>query len=242
MKIENDEFISDEYYVAFIDILGFKNFICKSGHSSDKIFKYLSDVMQPAYKEMKLDVQGVLGNVSYTILSDSIVIYIPTSIPYSFFIIACQCFGFQKQMLYSEYHLMVRGSIAKGELTIGKKNKIIFGKGLIDAYLLEHDIANYPRIIMTEKMFNDGLSSIEIYTLVEFLKTYVIIDPVDKLRYISFGSLQDEKNSKDKIREACDIIKAKLDSETDKSIRDKLLYMQSHFVNRADIQKIINKH
>lgn len=52
----------------------------------------------------------------------------------------------------SVYQLLIRGSIATGKLYL--KNNLIYGEGLINAYLLESNYAIYPRIIISDDTLN----------------------------------------------------------------------------------------
>ena len=167
-----------ESYIAFLDILGFKNKVKKDGFDRIKeiynIIKTISGdyidasrsnaqiALTRAAEESDVELLNynkALKLSSIRIMSDSIVISVPASFDESLVVVIdiCNCI---QEMLY-EYNpdftepILLRGAIAKGNIYINED--MMFGQGLIDAYLAQEHIAVYPRIILSESVIHSGL-------------------------------------------------------------------------------------
>ena len=102
-----------ECYVAFIDILGFKNLIDKSN------FEDIYDIFQSVlnFKPHPLSKNAdVYNNISYTIMSDSIIIYIDAAIQDGFIALTDVCSQVQMTLSRKNPPIFVRGGIARGTL------------------------------------------------------------------------------------------------------------------------------
>ena len=51
-----------------------------------------------------------------------------------------------------QFDFWLRGGITKGELFID--NAVVWGTSLIEAYAIENNLANYPRVIVSKKILN----------------------------------------------------------------------------------------
>ena len=209
-------------YIAFLDILGFKNFV---EHASCEDILKIFDEIQHQYIVRINETDKPLMDyqkIHKKIMSDSICIYVETSVLNSLAGIISVCDYFQVRMLRLEQPILVRGAIVRGK--IYAEDDITFGPGLSSAYLLEEKTAIFPRIILTGTIINDcnssdseGLNYINDYTYRDSDAFYA----VDYL-YLFYGLSHDQKSWKDFMKYVYRI----LDTEVDKSIRDKYLYIE----------------
>ena len=96
-------------------------------------------------------------------MSDSICIYIKDDIEFALPILLGLCLNFQLRMLSFPTPVLVRGSIAHGELY--SDQRILFGPALVEAYQREEKLARYPRIIIPKHIIDDHEEDI-IHTVV----------------------------------------------------------------------------
>lgn len=142
-----------ECYIAFLDMLGFKNLI------KEKNFKFLIDVFEKIRYSYKIESKefdesnpekqekNELYKINTKIISDSICLYIEADNVEKLLLLIFACSIIQWELLNFETPIFLRGGTVKGK--IYSDGDIIFGEGLTRAYLLEEGNAKYPRIIMT---------------------------------------------------------------------------------------------
>lgn len=149
-------------YVAFIDILGFKCII------EDEDARYIKSCI---YDEIRKHsslfntelYQSVLSltttkQLKTTIISDSIILSIPTNIEDSFETISIACLVLQRSFLNKEKPIFFRGAISQGKHF--HHESIIFGEALVKSYLLEKE-AKYPQIIIDDSIILTNLCKSE---------------------------------------------------------------------------------
>lgn len=130
-------------FVAFLDVLGFKEII-KQG-KLDKLNIYFNEVNRIVDYLKKL-----INDIECIVISDSIIISVPFDEKNNFKRLNKLCDG----IMLLQYHLIkkdiwIRGAISFGD-TYCKNNQIV-GQGYINAYLLEQE-AIYPRVILDSKI------------------------------------------------------------------------------------------
>lgn len=143
-----------ERFVAFLDIIGFRDIISQSTPPCPQIsveqILYALDLPKPA-EEGKLII-GNVGDISksghkISQFSDSVIISTePSNAGLLHLINHVEKIAFN----FLKLGFLCRGGIAKGLLY--HENKIAFGQAMLDAYDLEHDEAIYPRVIFHEKV------------------------------------------------------------------------------------------
>lgn len=155
--------------IAFIDILGFKEIIKESEQDTSKIelvysiLEYLkaletSDKWTLQLLEIEEDAQkrgvgnfDVRNRINTTAFSDSIVISVKIDENVNEMVSTLIV-----NLAYVGAMLLEKGILIRGGITIGniihKENGIVFGQGLIDAYILESKNAKYPRLIVSNKL------------------------------------------------------------------------------------------
>jgi len=134
---------SQEHFVAFIDILGFADFV--KNETSKNVFDYLS-TLTSVPNELNLPIL----DYNIQIFSDSVVVSVPVKNNFSewreflLYINALQLTSITESNLSK---LPLRGAIAKGEFFTDNKD-LTFGKAFIRAHELESRLAFYPRIVV----------------------------------------------------------------------------------------------
>lgn len=146
---------TDKRFVAFLDILGFKDLVMRNTH--DEIYQILNQIS----KSKKLieeatkfeEISKVFGDAEVYVVSfsDSIVIFSKNdSIEnFKYFLLATRWFftgAFNKQ-------IPIKGAMAHGEISLNKKEQIYFGQPIIDAYLIEEDV-NYMGVVAHNSIDN----------------------------------------------------------------------------------------
>ena len=157
---ENPVIPNKECYVAFLDVLGFKNIIdnwepskikemlegvfnisnllksCRAtplGRNSQKSADYFNDLHE---------------NLFIYIMSDSIVLAIESSNDRNLHFLLYAC-DFIQKYFFDQYEVLLRGGISKGWFY--GRGPIAFGEGFVKAYRLEGE-AEYPRVIVDNKL------------------------------------------------------------------------------------------
>lgn len=191
-KIEPDNLVYENSYCAFIDILGFSEFI-KNTPTPQAIIDALNKVKSVAGYEHPmhaprpaLAIKSISGselkmNVSY--FSDSIALSVPENEPWALTLILSWGLYITTELL-TNHNLLVRGGIAKGRLY--HKDNIVFGPALVRAHQLEVN-ANYPRIILDKGIIEDATWPNSM-TENEIHETNAICTPIDTdgWRYVDY--------------------------------------------------------
>lgn len=182
----------DEYrirYVAFLDLLGFKNITNEQDCAFIKAFFNDIELLKFSFDApMGTTVFGkdLVEDADFTIMSDSIVIATENSnagLAYLLFL----CSTIQSRLLTSPAHpLLLRGGISYGNYY--KLKSLSFGPAMTEAYLLENQ-ANSPRVIIDpkiiEKMMADGV--LRKYGTDEYLSDSDQFTTMIKLLLTTFG-------------------------------------------------------
>ncbi len=127
----------NDYYVAFLDILGFKNLIQgQYGDSSSLIVKSKLDFLSEIGEHFKRFDANVM------LMSDSIVVSLKKQVSNALF---------KFLLVVAEINGMLNGSLLRGAISFGElyhKKSVVFGPAFIKAYQLQEYTAIYPRIII----------------------------------------------------------------------------------------------
>lgn len=150
-----DNICGENCYVAFLDILGFKEKIMNNFDTIDvaRIFINLKNKRKECLKKCNFNEEydQAVADTIFRIMSDSIVISTPTRFPDSLNIVAEMCMLIQSYLLMNN-HILLRGSIVKGDFFCD--NEIMFGSGLVNAYINEGR-AKYPRITIAKELVDE---------------------------------------------------------------------------------------
>lgn len=144
MEKRNTNWIpTDNRFVAFFDILGFKDRIMRSSHQD--IYKDLENL----HSEFDLiQTQNVLDEfdtgVHFVNFSDSFAIFSKSNSIEDF---SAFCYITAHSFIkILELNIPVKGAVAYGLCSVNKENRIFFGQPIIDAFQLEEDL-NYLGIV-----------------------------------------------------------------------------------------------
>lgn len=231
----------EECYIAFLDMLGFKNLINDS--SCDEIagiFEKFSNKrpLKAAYLGNKNIIsENTADALKVKVMSDSICFYIDVNVTNALLCIIMSCINFQHELYQNDIPIFLRGAIVRGHLYA--KKDIIFGPGLTQAYLLEENNAKYPRIILTK----ETLQSVKIrkeYNLNDYVSIFRSVVFRDDDAFYAADCTRILLGSDQTIREKVEKrIEHMLDTTVDSSIREKYLYLEKKLdlaMQRAKIQ------
>lgn len=134
---------TDNRFVAFIDILGFKDMIMRSNH------KEIYDKLDSISKTSR-NVQGPPGSdtdssfIHVVNFSDSIVVFSKSNSINDFMFFITSITIIVREIV--ENGMLLKCGLAYGLTSVNKENRIFFGQSIIDAYMVEEDI-NYIGIV-----------------------------------------------------------------------------------------------
>lgn len=216
-----------EYYIAYLDMLGFKNLI------NTQPFEHLTsifDKIRYSYKVYAKTIEHDGKDVSNSeltykintkIISDSICLYIEADETIKLFLLISACCMIQWELLNCDTPIFVRGGVVKGYMY--SDGDIIFGEGLTRAYLLEEENAKYPRIIMS----NDILQPLRIADSQNGKTTieHIVFRDFDGFYTVDyFNRLIHYKKALKVMDKVLKYVNSILDSTTDPSLREKYNY------------------
>lgn len=138
-------------FVAFIDLLGFKEMIYNANPvNNEKVENYLNIVDEQL---KKLD---ELNNFKSIVISDSIILSMEISendIDGNIGTLSLLCNAIKIiQQNLAKKDIWIRGAISYGDIYFDNERKQVIGEGYINAYLLESNYAIYPRVILDNKI------------------------------------------------------------------------------------------
>ena len=166
-----------EYYVAYFDVLGYKETLKKSENDAVKLIESIEssiDLMKKivqAVNDAFGDLTEKLLEVEYKIFSDNVLVcnkgkkdpLSALSLVYFLRLVATI-----QRVFFEGSQLIVRGGITKGPLYL--TNDFVGGKALIDAVELE-STAVYPRIVVDNCILSDLNPKIQNVFLKKFIET-----------------------------------------------------------------------
>ena len=220
--------------VAFIDILGFKN-IVSNITNFDKIKKVANALKEEKKDTDKWNKIGDNDSFLETYFSDSLIM--SSRLEYGGFFDLINQIAFIMQII-TECGFVARGGISYGDLY--HKDGVIFGPALIDAYNIESNIAIYPRVLMSEKTYNECL---EVYDNVNDYKTRknycdvvvreaIINELGDKYYYIDYLNQMDSYDFEigwiELLKKAKNIIQTAFSNIKDKHVLDKYRWFENY--------------
>lgn len=186
---------TDERFVAFIDILGFKDLVMRSTHS--KIYDLLSEIskLRGQIDNWKDTNDGRYSNTElYTVsFSDSIVVFSKSGTVEDF-----DLFIYSVHWLFSEAikkSIPLKGALAYGEISLNKSNQIYFGQPIIDAYLLEEEV-NYFGIVAhnsIEKFYSKHRVESKMQSILTEFKTPLKCGQISHLNLLWFSTHPENK-------------------------------------------------
>jgi len=184
-----------KYFVAFMDILGYKNLVAEMEQNEINALNMISRLEEMIEKCIKDNMKSLVRHssfgVEYKLFSDSLCIFIPADeseegekfeiyknhskryIENNYIRLWLLCNIVANIQLDSmQYGIIFRGAISFGNHF--HNENIIFSKALIDAYYAESEQAIYPRVILLHNSENDILELLPV--LYEYYDLKVALD------------------------------------------------------------------
>lgn len=166
-----------EYYVAYFDVLGYKEAFKKSDDVSAKLVEAIEFSVKKT-KELVSIVNGLtnesideMAKIEYKIFSDNVLIcrkkreYLLSELDLLSFL---RLIAIIQRAFFEGYKLVVRGGITKGPLYL--TNDFVGGKALIDVVELETN-AVYPRIVVDDCILRELEPKVQIDFVKDIIET-----------------------------------------------------------------------
>lgn len=152
-QFQKNEISYSQYFIAFLDVLGFKNMVFSK--SKSQIEEYFGLVKHVTSKLEGIKAKQELKSI---IISDSVIL----SIPYGNDIFErvsnlrhlCVAIG-KIQYILAKKNIWLRGAISSGESYFNHFENLVVGPAYVNAFSLEENLAIYPRVIIDNKIIND---------------------------------------------------------------------------------------
>ncbi|MDP3096679.1 MAG: hypothetical protein Q8M86_01885 [Syntrophales bacterium] len=141
---ETDWAVTANRYVAYLDIMGFKDMVLRTTH--DEIYKMMINIAKKIKFNANIDwMESSIKLIKATTYSDSIIIYSKDDSLESFKSLIFTVSALTCDLLTDA--IPHKGAVAFGTMTLDTDNSIFFGQPLIDAYLLQEELAFYGIIL-----------------------------------------------------------------------------------------------
>ena len=162
------------HFVGFIDIMGFKNWVARSLHDEiyckmREIVDYLKDQELPRLIPDSTPRAQINSQfITPIIFSDSIMLFSVDDSCHSAEEIQITMSNLATLLI--EFGIPHKGALAFGKMTLDYENSIFFGQPMIDAYLLQEELAMYG--IVVHSSAEKKLSGISSYPHTTYLYDY----------------------------------------------------------------------
>ena len=157
-------------------------------------------------------------------MSDSIVVSTPAYHPESLAVVIDICDVIQQKLLNLDNPILLRGAVAVGDFF--SDGSILFGKGLVDAYLAQERYAIYPRIIISNEISVGRRFSIDGEELPKDEDKYYRIDSIERYLNVKNASCWADIENTEKYEKLKMLIDNNLNNYNDEHIRQKYLWLE----------------
>lgn len=155
MDSEKEWKATDNRFIGFFDILGFKEMVMRQNHiETYKKLKEIKDFITDAIEGSYSGIKGKGGKIKTiyfeqkpkaVIFSDSILIISESDKPKVAESFIYHCNLFMKHCINAQ--IPIKGALSYGSFTADFKNSIFFGQPLIDAFLLHEELSMFGAIL-----------------------------------------------------------------------------------------------
>lgn len=205
------------HFVAQLDFLKTKNDIKNNG---DTLLKNLKEIVV-LWSEYIEDYVNTINNpqlqdkINFRFFTDNIVMYLPynTENYADSLMLICHCCSFFQYLALKQYDMILRGGLCSGEFYADES--FLYGKAMVDSYLIEEKVAIYPRIVVTDFLIDEVIKRKKENFFLGF-NNFIVQDPTTRTYYINFLWRHD----RDDVHECRQKIKDKIKRE-EKEIEDK---------------------
>ena len=162
-----------DYYIAYFDILGYKDFFEHQSEKVPELLKSIHDAIQHTKNHLSFANQSPIMNVvgkidiRYKIFSDNFFLCMEADngkAEQIRLLAFLQIIADIQRGFVNGYELFVRGGILKGQVSFN--SDYVFGKGLIDVVQMEGK-AQYPRIVIAKELVS-FLKELQLYSQDEY--------------------------------------------------------------------------
>lgn len=221
----------DRYFIAHLDILGFKKMI------ENKSCSFIFDIFDKHMKSNSLlsilskDGNSLfdLSQIHIKVMSDSIVYYVSGKLPNAFSALVVSCMSFQSELLLHDPPILTRGGVAYGKLFAGElpdDKDILFGPAFVEAYKLEEYVAKTPRIILSGITLWQGKRNTENRRMCNIVDEMIFCDNDEFYVLDSCKFMLEHDNNGEQCAKLLSYIQKMLDTEYDVSVREKYIYLK----------------
>lgn len=228
-----------EYYVAFLDILGFKEIV--NHKTCAEIYSLFECIKSGSHTNIVFNGEEIdaFEKIQHKIMSDSIVLYIDASLDDAFFSLLFACQTLQMCLLARESPVLLRGGIACGALF--SEADVIFGKGLTEAYLIESNIAKYPRIVFNNSLLEQGRGKRA--KISRNLENWVLACDQDELNFVNFfGRIYRFGETDQYLSRILNMCESVLNNSYEASLREKYLWLKNITLRVANNKPLIEEN
>lgn len=142
-------------YVAFLDVLGFKELVCSTSKSNQKKVARYFYLIDKIIKQLKR--RSSKRSITSLVVSDSVILTMPFTEERSENLTNLRelCIAIREiQFELAKSDIWLRGAVTYGEAYVSEDENQIVGEAFVNAYLLEEKTAIYPRVIIDNKLIN----------------------------------------------------------------------------------------
>jgi hypothetical protein len=165
----------DEKLLAWFDVLGMSKKILDSGSLDDGAENIITDIGKLRNcVENSCDNLRKQGLLDYIQLNDGFVIVCELNCIDELCEVLCEI---QWKVLV-ELKLPLRGALTAGQVTASNDPKVIIGPAFINAFLMEDEIAIFPRILFSEDIYR--------FINKKKIKFLYVAEDVDHLKYLDY--------------------------------------------------------
>lgn len=216
----NDECKYEERYIALLDIMGFSELVYDETYNSTFVGILGSTFTLP---QQKIAEGSPFSRVKTAIISDTLVISAPKNVPTALKDILLVVNSIFTSFLNEG--IVIRGGISCGKLF--HQDNIVFGPAMVEAHLLEQNVAKYPRVILspnTQIDFFGGDAGV-FYSFIQDEDDIPFLDLYSEL--IVHAYEYDDNHGPNMVRS---LVSKYLDNpSTSERIRQKYLWVREHF-------------
>ena len=218
-----------KYYVAFLDLLGFKAMICKQKLPPSEAVKIFQSYMRNQVACFLIERKHPYNpaKIQKKVMSDSICFYIDYNEENALADLVATCLSFQTALLRRKNPILTRGAIVSGEMFAD--GDIMFGPALIHAYMMEEKYAHYPRIILDAETLKTGRLQAE-DTLQDFITDSIFWDDDNLYVLNCYADLVKRDSSGTDCSRLLSYIDEVLASSVDNSVREKYTYLMDNLL------------
>lgn len=158
-----------ECFLGIIDILGFSDFV----NNNENAVKLITEIISNSF----FSNESQLEKISYKMLSDTLIVYTNENTQYALINLIFALENFRIKCL--EKGFLSRGAVVQGKFYLDEDYDIMVSPAFIEAYRLEENIACYPRILITNKVYDFLMENLEskddcfYIKKLKFIKNYI---------------------------------------------------------------------